>query len=110
ALQRRLIRPGADPSSAFNPWPIVYGAVYSIEPPLLDYAAQQYAVNDGPIAAMGVARDKGDPFDYSAGDYTYSTTDGTITLHNGQAQGRVTIDMSSVGGQQLDPPVDLLNG
>lgn len=108
ALQHRLFLPLVDDALHAKPWPLALGAVRSIEPPCINAADQVYAVNDGPIAGIGSVRDRGDPFDYSAGDYTINQ-DGTITLAS-EAQGRVTMDTSSLGGTTPLPPTDLLDG
>lgn len=109
ALQTRLVLPTADESANAKPWPLSIGAVRSIEPLQLNAADRMYAVNDGPIPGLGAVRDRGDAFDPSAGDYTLFNADGTIQLAT-EAQGRVTLDMSSLGGDLPVPPADVLNG
>lgn len=108
--QRRLILPTADEAVQAKPWPFVLGAVRSLPLTCLDAENQVYAINDGPVAGVGSIRDRGDPFAPSLGDYILAADGpGTVTLAS-IAQGKVTADVSSVGGDTPEPPADLLAG
>lgn len=110
-LQRRLIRPDADPSSANQPWPILLGACRNVPCVLMDATTYTYAVADTPLLGVGFGRDSGYPYDPAATppDFTLSATKTNIVLH-AQPQGVVTVDASSVGGQQLPTPGDDILG
>lgn len=111
-LQRWLIRPDADVSSANQPRPILLGACRNVPCPLLDATTYTYAVADAPLLGIGFGRDRGYPLDPAAAppDFTLATNKSNIVLH-AQPQGVVTIDASSVGGQQLPAPSDdILDG
>ncbi|WP_430391067.1 SPRY domain-containing protein [Dyella sp. 20L07] len=106
-LQRRLIRPNADVSAANQPWPVMIGACRNVPVVLLDAATLTYAVSDAQVLGVGYCRDKGYPLDPAAApaDFTLGPDKTTIKLHS-QPQGKVTIDLSSVGGDQLPAPSD----
>ena len=111
-LQRWLIRPDADPSSANQPRPILLGACRNVPCVILDATTYTYAVADTPLLGIGFARDSGYPYDPAAAppDFTLDAGKLNIVLH-AQPQGVVTIDASSVGGQQLPAPADdILDG
>lgn len=109
ALQQRLILPTADDGAANKPWPWAVGAVRSAEAVALRAADQVYAVNDGPLAGIDKVRDRGDPFQPELGDYTLDQVAGTMTLADA-AQGRVTLDFSTLGGSANPSPSDALGG
>lgn len=111
-LQRWLIRPDADPSSANTPRPILLGACRNVPCLILDATSYTYAVADAPLLGIGFGRDQGYPYDPQATppDFTLAPSKLNIILH-AQPQGIVTIDASSVGGQQLPTPSnDILAG
>lgn len=110
-LQRRLIRPDADPASANQPWPILLGACRNVPCVSLDATTYTYAASDTPLLGIGFVRDSGYPYDPQAvpPDFTLSTNKLTITTH-AQPLGVVTMDASSVGGQQLPQPSDDIYG
>lgn len=100
-LQRMLIHPDAEESAANKPWPIIIGAARSVSPVLLDSANLIYALSDQAVIGLGYIRDKGDPWDPNAvpPDYTISADRRRMTVDSGSApQGKVTADLSSVGG------------
>jgi len=111
-LQRWLIRPDADPASANQPRPILLGACRNVPCVLLDATTYTYAVADAPVLGIGFGRDRGYPYDPAAlpPDFTLAPGKLNIVLH-AQPQGVMTIDASSVGGQQLPTPTDdILDG
>jgi hypothetical protein len=111
-LQRWLLRPDADPSSANQPRPLLLGACRNVPAVLVDATTYAYAVSDATILGVGFGRDRGYPFDPAAAppDFTLDSTKLGIVLH-AEPQGIVTIDASSVGGQQLPTPADdILDG
>lgn len=110
-LQRWLIRPDADPASANQPRPILLGACRNVPCVILDATTYTYAVADAPLLGIGFGRDRGYPYDPQAvpPDFTLAANKLNIVLH-AQPQGIVTIDASSVGGQQLPTPSDDILG
>lgn len=105
--QRMLIRPSADPASANTPRPILLGACRNVPAVLLDPSIYSYAICDTPLLGIGYVRDSGYPLDPAAlpPDFTLSSTKLGIHLH-AEPTGKVTLDGSSVGGQQLPEPAD----
>lgn len=109
-LQRRLIRPDADTSSANQPVPIVLGACRNVDPVLTNAVDLTYLVSDAPVLGIGFARDRGYPLSPTTPDFTLNSTKTALVLA-ASPQGKVTVDVSSVGGDQL--PVladDILGG
>lgn len=109
-LQRLLMRPDADTSSANQPVPIVLGACRNVEPVLTNAVDLTYVVSDAPVLGIGFARDRGYPLSPTTPDFTLSSTKTALVLA-ASPQGKVTVDVSSVGGDQL--PVladDILGG
>lgn len=118
ALQRRMIRPDADESSADTVYPISLGACRSISPPLLAENPDEdepewgalYALHDGMPAGLGYVRDGGFPFDYTADPPDYSLDAlGRLRLARKPFYD-LTVDVSSVGGDLPGGPDDLLDG
>jgi len=109
ALQNRTFPPDAHESSRDQLWPFAAGAPRSVEAPMVSTDPITYALNDGPVLGLGAVRDKGDPLDHSADppDYTLDAH-GNLVL-NEQAQGRVTVDFSTIGGDIPGGPEDLLD-
>lgn len=100
-LQTALIHPDAVEANANRPWPIVLGAACSTETVLVDEINLVYALSDVAVIGLGYVRDKGDPWDPNAvpPDYTISADRRFMTVDSGSApQGKVTADLSSVGG------------
>ncbi|MGB3749456.1 MAG: SPRY domain-containing protein [Rhodanobacter sp.] len=111
-LQRALIRPDAEPSAANTPRPIVLGACRNVPAVLTDRVALAYAVSDAPILGIGYVRDSGYPLDPAAvpADFALDATRTGLLLH-AEPTGKITADISSVGGDQLPQPADdILNG
>lgn len=106
-VQRQLIRPDADVSAANQPWPLMLGACRNVPAVLIDATAYVYAVSDLPVMGIGYCRDKGYPMDPAAApaDFTLSADRRRLQLHSAP-QGNVTVDVSSVGGDQLPQPSD----
>lgn len=106
-LQRWLIRPDADTNSANTPRPILLGACRNVPTVLIDASTYSYAISDAPILGVGFARDSGYPLDPAAvpPDFTLGADKLGMTLAR-EPVGKVTIDASSVGGQQLPQPSD----
>ncbi|MGN6229188.1 MAG: SPRY domain-containing protein [Dyella sp.] len=109
-LQRRLIRPDADTSSANQPVPVVLGACRNVDPVLTNAVDLVYLLSDAPILGIGFARDRGYPLSPTTPDFTLNSTKTAVVL-SASPQGQVTVDVSSVGGDQL--PIladDILGG
>lgn len=106
-LQRALIRPDAEPAAANTPRPIVLGACRNVPAVLTDAVNLVYAVSDAPVLGIGYVRDSGYPLDPAAApaDFTLNATKTGLLLHASPV-GKVTADLSSVGGQQLPQPSD----
>jgi len=110
-VQRRLIRPDADVNAANQPWPLLLGACRNVPAVLVDAANLVYAVSDSTVLGVGYCRDKGYPLDPAAAPADFTLGDGKLTLKlHSQPQGKVTIDLSSVGGDQLPTPSDDILG
>lgn len=110
-LQRWLIRPDAEPAAANTPRPIVLGACRNVPAVLTDAVNLVYAVSDAPVLGIGYVRDSGYPIDPSAlpADFTLNATKTALVLHASPV-GKVTADVSSVGGDQLPQPADDILG
>lgn len=110
--QRALFRPDAEPSAANTPRPIVLGACRNVPVVLTDAAAISYTTSDAPVLGIGYVRDSGYPLDPAAApaDFALDATKTALLLH-ADPTGKVTADLSSVGGAQLpDPSDDILGG
>lgn len=110
-VQRMLIRPSADPAAANTPRPIVLGACRNIPAVLLDAGIYSYAVCDAPLLGIGYVRDSGYPLNPAAvpPDFVLSASKLGIHMH-AEPTGKITIDASSVGGDQLPQPSDDILG
>ncbi len=109
-VQNRIYLPTVDEPMIAKSWPLVIGAVRSLPLACIDATEQVYAINDGPVAGVGSIRDRGAKFSPSLGDYVLQQDGpGTVTLAS-IAQGAVTADVSSIGGDTPSAPVDLLAG
>lgn len=111
-LQRDLIRPDAAPDAANTPRPIVLGACRNVPVVLTDAAALRYAVSDATVLGIGYVRDSGYPLNPAAtpADFALDAPKTSLVLH-AQPTGKVTADISSVGGDQLpQPSADILGG
>lgn len=106
-LQRLLFPPSVDSTAANRPYRITLGVGFSIDPLLYDAANRGYNLHDRPILGMGFVRDMGQKLDSTIPDYTLTPDARGIHLENNPA-GKITVDMSSVGGDQLTPPTNLL--
>lgn len=106
-LQRALVRPDAEPSAANTPRPIVLGACRNVPALLTDRVALAYAVSDAPILGIGYVRDSGYPLDPAAvpADFALDAPKTGLLLH-AEPTGKITADVSSVGGDQLPQPSD----
>lgn len=107
-LQRMLFVPGTLPAD--EPWPISLGAARSVTP--VQISERNYVVHDAPVAGWGYVSDKGDPWEPALADYSLrSDGRGFIVSPAVQPQGKITADVSSVGGGP--PPSagdDILDG
>lgn len=111
-LQRRLVRPDADASSANTPWPVALGACRNVPAILLDGPNLTYAVSDTPMMGIGYVRDAGYPLDPGAlpADFRLDATKTRLLLEH-EPVGKLTVDVSSLGGDQLPQPADdILDG
>jgi len=111
-LQRWMIRPDADPAAANQPRPIVLGACRNVPTVLTDAPNLVYLATDAPILGIGYVRDSGYPLNPAAAppDFTLDATKTALLLH-ASPTGKVTADLSSVGGDQLPQPSDdILDG
>jgi hypothetical protein len=110
-LQRALIRPDAEPAAANTPRPIVLGACRNVPAVLTDAVNLVYAVSDAPVLGIGYVRDSGYPLDPAAApaDFTLDAQKTSLLLHASPV-GKVTADLSSVGGDQLPQPSDDILG
>jgi hypothetical protein len=111
-LQRALIRPDAEPAAANTPRPIVLGACRNVPAVLTDAVGLVYAVTDAPVLGIGYVRDSGYPLSPAAlpADFTLDAQKTALVLH-ASPTGKVTADLSSVGGDQLpSPSTDILGG
>jgi len=111
-LQRRLVRPDAAAAAANTPWPVVLGACRNVPALLLDAASLTYAVSDAPMLGIGYVRDAGYPLDAGAlpADMALDATKTRLQLAH-EPVGKVTVDVSSIGGDQLPQPADdILDG
>lgn len=106
-LQRWMIRPDADPAAANQPRPIVLGACRNVPTVLTDAPNLVYLATDAPILGIGYVRDSGYPLSPAAAppDFTLEATKTALLLHTSPT-GKVTADISSVGGDQLPQPSD----
>ncbi len=109
-LQTRLIRPDAAEASADTLWPISYGAVRSIEPPLIDGPNRTYALHDGLVLGLAAIRTSGDALDPTAVPPDYTLDERGMLVLDTDPVGRLTADVSSVGGQLPGTLEDLLEG
>ena len=110
-LQRALIRPDAEPAAANTPRPIVLGACRNVPAVLTDAVNLVYAVSDAPVLGIGYVRDSGYPLDPAAAPADFKLdAQKTSLLLNASPVGKVTADLSSVGGDQLPQPSDDILG
>lgn len=117
ALQRALLPPDADPTTADTVMPVSLGAARSVEPKILDGPSLTYLMHDGPISALGNVRDGGYPLDPEPGpdpeteppDYQLDAR-GRLVLERDPFY-RITADIG-VDGSSYTPPVsgDILEG
>lgn len=109
-LQRWMIRPDRDPDSANTPRPILLGACRNVPIKQIDATHYVFACADQPMMGIGFCRVAGYPLDPAAGDFTLDDDKIDITLSS-EPDGIVTLDASSVGGQQLpDVTKDIYGG
>lgn len=109
-LQRWMIRPDRDPASANTPRPVLLGACRNVPIKSIDAINYKFACADSPMMGIGFCRVAGYPLDPAAGDFTLDDDKINITLA-AEPDGVVTLDASSIGGQQLpDVTKDIYGG
>lgn len=121
-IQRRLFLPSVDPSAANRPIPIALGPPLSVEPIFYEMAVRdfgagdvdvrRYKLHDQPLLGYGYFRDRGDILEgidsYTPVYYASPDGQGVDLLFN--PDGKLTIDISSQGGDVPMPPPNLLPG
>lgn len=108
-LQRWMIRPDGDPAGANTPRPVLLGACRNVPIKSIDSLTYRFACADSPMMGIGFCRVAGYPLDPAAGDFTLGDNKIGITLA-AEPDGVVTLDASSVGGQQLPSVADDILG
>lgn len=108
-LQRWMIRPDRDPASANTPRPVLLGACRNVPIKSIDAINYKFACADSPMMGIGFCRVAGYPLDPAAGDFTLDDDKIGIALA-AEPDGVVTLDASSVGGQQLPSVADDILG
>jgi hypothetical protein len=114
-LQRRFIRPDAAEDAAFRPWPVTIGAVFSMEPVLIDELDYRYALDSVGLSTIGKVRDAGDPLESVGSPTTYYLENGGQTLRLATVPfGILTIDAEYTGSSYVytdgSPPYDATLG
>lgn len=119
-IQRRLFLPSVDPSAANRPIPIALGAPLSVEPIFYEMAVRdfgdgdvdvrRYKLHDQPLLGFGFFRDRGDILDGidTMDPVYYAAPDGQGVDLLVNPDGKLTIDISSQGGDVPMPPPNLL--
>lgn len=105
-LQRELFYPNVNPNAANRPWPVTLGFGLSVPVEFYDTTNRLAALHDDTILGLGYVRDRGDPLDLLVPDY-YLTPDYRGIQLADNPDGKVTADLSSVGGDVPFPPVSL---
>jgi hypothetical protein len=106
-LQNRIFPPYVDAGIANRPYPILNGACRNVPVPLVDQENRIFQLSDQPISNIAIVRDKGD-----ADDPLGSPPDYTLINNSTQLQkqvlpeGKLTVDASNVGSQNVIPGVD----
>jgi hypothetical protein len=109
-MLRRRIRPDATPESAGLYWPMLIGPAFSAPPRLLDKSERIYAIDAVGAEGVGIVRDRGNPLDPSAPDYTIGDGGQTVTLAN-ETPGQITVDAGATGGSYVpESPIDAIDG
>jgi hypothetical protein len=104
-LQDRLFLPNLAEDVANRPVPIVIGVARSIAPVLYDDGVMSsdslplYQVADTAMQGFGTLRDKGDPLAIGV-DWAIRTGGQSIELYE-NPQGKLTLDVSSIGGDTV---------
>ena len=104
-VQTRLFLPNLPEEVANRPIPIRLGVCRSVEPVLIDPGVESssalpvYQVADSAIQGFGFLRDKGDPLALAV-DWAIRSGQQQIELFE-YPQGKLTLDVSSVGGEAL---------
>jgi hypothetical protein len=112
ALQRRRFPPWADAGVANTPLPIALGALRNVAAPLERATERRYRLADAPVTNIVKVADKGARLDVHASppQYTPTNTADGLLLET-DAQGLLTVDMSSEGTQVIIPgAADILAG
>lgn len=119
-LQRRLFLPSVDRSAANRPVPISLGSPLGIAPTFVgeferDFGlgpvtVRRYQIHDAPLLGYGYFRDKGDILEGSGtpDPVYYASPDGQGVDLLVNPAGKLTIDVSSVGGDVPVPPSSLV--
>jgi len=108
-LQRQMIPPNADPDAANTPRPVLLGACRNVPVKQTDAINYVFAASDSPMMGIGFCRVSGYPLDPASGDFTLNDGKTDITLA-ADPGGIVTLDASSIGGQQLPDVTDDIYG
>lgn len=115
-LPVRYNPPFVDSGAANRMVPLSLGAVRNFAPLLIDAANRIYQLGDAPMTNVTAVRDRAAPLDPNADppQYTPALSGSGIQLEVlpvGEANGKLTVDASSVGQQVVIPGVeDVLGG
>lgn len=111
ALQRRLMPPDADPSSADTVFPITLGAGRSVTPKLLNGPDLTYVLHDGLVSTLGTVRDGGYPLDPLADPVDYTLDGRGYLILERDPVFAITVDLG-VDGTGYVPPssTDVVDG
>lgn len=98
-LQRKLYPPFADSSVANTPIPIMLGACRNVDlgGELYDAVNRYYAISDAAVTRVANVFDMGAPLDPYTSQYV-PTADGAGVILNAPPAGKLTADVSSIGG------------
>lgn len=105
-LQRRLFLPSVA-GAANEPLPTALGACRNVEPVLTDADDRLFRISDGPLARIGVVRDRGDVL-LNPADWTVLADSTGVQLAT-LPVGKLTADVSSTGDYGVAGP-DAIGG
>jgi hypothetical protein len=115
-LQRRFIRPDAEPQAANRAWPLLIGKALSVDPPVFDSDSDVtapepvFALDSEGVGALGKVRVEGEALDAGVPDYELVENAQKLRL-TALNEGILTLDMSKTGSSYVPPsPVDALGG
>lgn len=112
-LQTKYFLPFVVDGTSARVWPMTFGACRNVEPVLVDAVARMYVAHDAPLTQIVAVRDRGDRLDPLAAppDYSISPDQRGVGLQT-EAQGKVTMDVSSSGSPMIvgAPDIDVVRG